>query len=202
MDYINWCTKPLSLWLLLICTFIKPWITNNSYQSFSLKQFDTKYYRSQWAIMKTLLADSMRTQLHFPVEDLIKYSQLTHYLIFPKWSETDFEHSQKSPVVSPDGFLEAVCTIVFHQPAYAHVLAWQPVSHTVKENNSKDWHTPCFNSSRKATELFVSLITIHLKEKKVGYHDSADKLSPQGDCKFIDKIREICNGKIYQTTGK
>lgn len=165
MDYINWCTKPLSLWLLLICTFIKPWITNNSYQSFSLKWFDSKYYRSQWVIMKTLLADCMQTQLHFPFEDLIKYSQLTRYLIFPKWSETDFEHSQKSPVVSPDGFLDAVCTIAFH--AYAHVLAWQPV----KKNSSKDWFTPCFNSSRKATELSVSLITIYLQEKKVGYYD-------------------------------
>lgn len=55
------------------------------------------------------------------------------------------------------------------------------MSHTRKENNSKDQYITCFNSNRKVTDVFILLIAIYLKEKKVRYYGSANKLSPKGE---------------------
>lgn len=114
----------------------------------------------------------MQTQLHFPFEDLIKYSQLTRYLILPKWSETDFEHSQKSPVVSPDGFLDAVCTIAFH--AYAHVLAWQPV----KKKQFQGLTYTLFQFQQKGHWTFCIINYCIFARKESFDTMTAEKLSP------------------------
>ena len=146
--------------------------------------------------MKMLLADSVQTQLHFPLKDLIKSNTSLHTVSFlhngVKQPLSTDRKAHRCPLMkscklyAPPPSISLL--ILIRLPDIPCHAQWKKIF--LRTNV----HVVSIPTERPLT--FLLLFAIHLKAKKVGYYDCLQTQSKdRGLC-------EICSIKTYQATGK